>query len=92
VTVTDICQRYGISPHTLAKWRERGLVPRPFGWGRGTHYGQIHIEAIEAHLAIKHNNVSIAQAVAYCKEAGITLPEYVKTREQSIRHFGLGVA
>jgi DNA-binding transcriptional MerR regulator len=93
MTAREICQRFNISIHTFHYWQRLKLVSPPLsGRTRGARYGLKHVQEVEAHLRLKHNNVSIAEAVAFCRAAGLTLPEYVEVREQAIRSFGLGVA
>jgi len=91
LTVHDLTSRFNVSQSTIWYWVSQGIIPPPYGKNRYAHYGLKHIEEIEAYLAIKHNNVWAREAVAFCKEAGITLSEYVKIREQSIRENGMGV-
>lgn len=92
MTAKELCQRFGISVHTLHNWTRRKLIPAPIGRTKGARYGLIHIEAIQAALDLQHNNVSIAQATAYCLETGESLAQYVRRREEAIRTFGIGVA
>jgi transposase len=93
MTMQDLCERFGVSPRTIHDWVQRDIVPRPFGGrGPGASYGQVHVEAIEAWLAHRHHFVSGSEAVAFCRENGITLREYHLLRERAIKDFGIGVA
>jgi hypothetical protein len=67
-------------------------MPRPYGRTCNATYGQIHLEWIDAYLAIKHNNVNPVDALAFCREMGWSLAQYVTKREEAIRAFGLGIA
>ncbi len=94
MTIRELAERFGVSHRTIHKWRMRGIIPPPFGSRRGPacYYGQAHIEAIVAWQALHHHFVTGSAALAYCAEAGITLPEYLAEREASVRDFGIGVA
>jgi hypothetical protein len=93
VTKHDICQHFGIGGGTFETWRHRKIIPPPYGGKtRQAFYGQAHIDAIQAHFDLRHHNVSTKEAVAFCLEAGITLPQYVAWREKSLREFRLGIA
>lgn len=92
MTARELADRFGVDHRTIHKWRERGVIPPPLGTRRHPRYEQTHIEAIQAWLAIRHHFVSGAAAVAYCRENGITLSEYLKEREASVRDFGIGIA
>jgi DNA-binding transcriptional MerR regulator len=90
--IGELADRFGVSTLTIKSWKQRGIIPPPYGKNKGAWYGRAHVEAIEAHLALQHNNVSSPAAAAYCREAGITPLQYLRLREQSIRTFGIGVA
>ena len=92
MTIRELADRFGVSPRTIHCWRARGVIPAPLGTRRYARYGQVHIEAIQAWLAIRHHFVSGAAAVAYCRENGISLSEYLREREASVRDFGIGIA
>lgn len=86
MTIRELCQRLHIaSPRTVHWWVEEGIIPPPHGKGRAARYGREHIEAIEAWRAIQHNNASGRQVAAFCREAGISLAQYVRQREDNIR-------
>jgi DNA-binding transcriptional MerR regulator len=90
--IDELCERFGVTRNTVHSWRKRGVIPPPYGFGKGAWYGRQHVEAIEAHRALQHNNVHTTDALAFCREAGITLSQYIKTREEAIQTFGIGVA
>jgi hypothetical protein len=92
VTIQDLCDRFGVSPRTIHCWRTRHGFPPPTGGRRHARYGRVHIEWIVAWQALHHHFVSGQQAVAHCREEGITLPQYVAERERAVRDFGIGVA
>lgn len=94
MTSHELCQRFGISRATFYVWRKRGIVPPPTVGRRGpaVRYGPEHIAAIEAWLALRHHFVSGAAALAYCRDNGITLTDYLRERESSVKLFGIGVA
>jgi DNA-binding transcriptional MerR regulator len=90
--IDELCSRFGVTRHTVHSWRRRGVIPPPYGKSKGAFYGRVHVEAIEAHRALQHNNVSTKDAIAFCRESGITLTQYIKTREEAIQTFGIGIA
>lgn len=92
MSIDELCDRFGVTRNTVHSWRKRGIIPAPFGQGKGSWYGNPHVEAIEAHRALQHNNVSTQAALAHCRESGITLTQYLKSRELSIQTFGIGIA
>lgn len=92
MTIRELAERFGVSPRTIHGWRERGIIPAPFGSRKHAHYGQVHVEAIQAWLALRHHFVSGTAAIAYCRENGISLSEYLREREESVRDFGIGIA
>lgn len=91
MTIHDLTARFGVSRRTIYTWRRRGVLPPPYGPSCAARYGQAHVEAIEAWLALRHHFVSGAEALAHCRERGITLPQYLKERDASARAFGIGV-
>ena len=92
MTIHDLCERFNVGPRTIHKYMEDKGMPRPIGYGRWATYDRRHVEWIEAYNALKHNNVYPAQAIAFCRESGISLRQYVLLKEQSIRDHGLGIA
>lgn len=83
---------FGVKRCTINKWRRIGVIPAPVGRNRYARYEQTHVEAIRAWLALRHHFVSGTAALAYCRESGISLSEYLREREQSVREFGIGIA
>ncbi len=94
MTSRDLGERFGVSYRTIQHWRRVGVIPPPFGSkrGPGCYYGQPHIEAIIAWQALHHHFVSGKEAIAHCREKGITLAQYLAEREASVKTFGIGVA
>ena len=93
MTIHDLAQRFNVSPRTIHKWRRRGIIPPPLGGRRHARYGVAHVEAIVAWQALRHHFVSGSEALAHCRENGITLAQYLAQREASVRAFGImGVA
>ena len=90
--IDELRSRFNLSRDTIHHYVEKGLIPRPHGYGRWATYGNEHVAAIRAYQALKDNNTSRAEVVAHCREEGISLVEYVHERETHIREFGLGVA
>lgn len=92
MTIDEICSRFNISRRTFRYWKREGIIPPAYGTTRNAWYGQAHIQAIQAHLYLKHTHVVIKDAVALCKEEGISLPEFVEKRKQALIDFPMGVA
>jgi predicted DNA-binding transcriptional regulator AlpA len=92
VTIDELRAPFGLSRWTIYQYVKRGILPPATGTGRGAHWTNAHREALAAWMALRHNNVSGSQAVAFCKEEGISLPDFLKQREASIRTFGIGIA
>lgn len=94
MTIHELSDRFGVSRRTIHNWRQRGIIPPPLGTRRGptARYGQAHVEAIQAWLALRHHFVSGTAALAHCREHGMTLTEYLREREASVRDFGIGIA
>lgn len=92
MTGNELAERFGVSRRTINDWVQEGIIPRPTGRGPNARYTTVHVEAIQAWFAFRHHFVSGAEAIAFCRESGITLTEYLKQREASIRDFGIGVA
>lgn len=92
MTSRELAARFGVSRRTIHDWIQRGIIPRPRGYGRWARYGVEHVDAIQAYLALRHHFVSGAAALAHCREHGITLNQYLRERERSVREFGIGVA
>lgn len=84
---------FGVKRRTIHKWRERGVMPAPFGARRGpsVRYGQVHVESIQAWLALRHHFVSGTAALQYCRETGMSLSQYLHERESAVRDFGIGI-
>ncbi len=97
MTIYDLCDLFNVSKKAIHKYRERGILRPPYGMGpdrhatRNVYWGEAHVEDLRAYFALKHNNVTAKDAVRYCQETGITLREYVETREESIRRNGIGI-
>jgi len=89
--VQELADRFGVSKETIKTWKRRGILPPPYGKNKGAWYGRAHVEAIEAYRCLQHNNVTARAAVEFCRETGLTLAQYLKTREVSIQTFGIGV-
>jgi hypothetical protein len=64
--IGDLARLAGISRRTVRYYVQEGLIPSPFGVGRGNHYGPEHLQQI---LSIKA-----------MQEAGRTLDEIRGTR------------
>lgn len=92
MTIHDLAERFGVSPRTIHKWVRRGIVPKPWGHAASSRYGLPHVEAIQAWLALRHHFVSGEQALAHCRQRGITLAQYLREREASVKEFGIGCA
>jgi DNA-binding transcriptional MerR regulator len=93
VTIKELSALFGLSPRTIQDYVYRKILPPARCTGRGARaYGREHVEALRAYMAIRHNNVSAADAVRFCDEEGISLPEFVRRREVSIKTFGIGIA
>jgi DNA-binding transcriptional MerR regulator len=92
VTIHDLAERFGVSPRTIHSWRERHGMPPPTGGKCHARYGPEHVEWIQAWQAHRHHFVSGAEALAFCRENGISLREYHLLRERAVREFGIGVA
>jgi hypothetical protein len=93
MTIQELCDLCHINRRTYESWRQRypHLFPPPHGKTFAARYGPEHIEAVRAFLALKHNFAPVTHVTAYCAETGISLLQYVKQREQSIRDHGIGV-
>ena len=91
MTIHELAARFNLKPLTIRGYVARRIIPPPYGTTRNASYGLAHIEAIEAYIALKNNNVYPAQALAHCQEAGISLRQYVLERERSIRLHGIGI-
>ena len=93
MTIRELADRFNVSPRTIHQWRGLGFPP-PLGDRRGPvcRCGQEHVEWIVAWQDLHHHFVSGVQALAYCRDNGITLTDYLKQREASVREFGIGVA
>lgn len=94
MSIHELARQFGVSERTIHDWRRRGIIPPPFGGPRGPtcSYGQVHVDAITAWMALRHHFTSGAAAIAYCRENGITLRDYLKERETAVRTFGIGIA
>ncbi len=93
MTSRDLAARFGVSHRTINEWVRRGVIPPARGGpGPAAYYDSEHVEAIQAWLALRHHFVSGAAAIAYCRENGITLAQYLRERESAVRDFGIGVA
>jgi hypothetical protein len=91
VTADELCQRLGISKRSLKHLISEGYLPHAHGHTRRARYGMEHILAFHAYRALKDHNVILREALALCKETGLSLTDYVHGREAAIRQFGLGV-
>jgi DNA-binding transcriptional MerR regulator len=93
VHIDDLCRRFGYSRGTIKKLILRGLVPPARARGRYATYGPEHVEALAAYQALIHNNTSMPDVALLCREEGISIVEYTRRREASIRFHGLaGIA
>ena len=48
--IADLAELGGVSRRTVRYYVQEGLLPAPFGVGRGQHYGPAHLERL---LAVK---------------------------------------
>lgn len=93
MTIEELCQRFNVSRRTIRYYVEEGVIPPPSPpRGRNAQYDIRHVEAIQAYRALKHTNVVLDDAIAFCKEEGITLQQFLQRRENTIRQFGIGIA
>lgn len=92
MTIHEFAALFGLSKHTVHTYVKRGILPRPEGPACAARYGRRHVEAMRAWRALQHTRVSGAEVVAFCREEGISLPEYVRRRERRIATLGMDVA
>lgn len=45
-SIGELARRAGVSRRTVRFYVQRGLIPEPFGRGRGRHYGAPHLAAV----------------------------------------------
>lgn len=90
--IQELSDLTGVPVRTIHWWVHEGHVPPPHGGRKYATYTHDHLEAIRAYLALKHNNTVMKEVAVFIKEEGITLVEYLKAREDTIRYHGLGVA
>lgn len=91
MTVHELAARFGVTPKAIQRYRERGIIPPPYGRTRNARYGLAHVEAIEDYHALKHAFVYPAHALAFCREEGIPLRQYLRDRLQSATDNALGI-
>lgn len=70
--IGDLAELAGVSRRTIRYYVQEGLLPAPFGLGRGNHYGQEHLERL---LRVKA-----------LQEAGRSLDEIRQTIGQGPSH------
>lgn len=92
MTIHELARATGYAPRTIHDLVYKHLIPPPSGYGRWARYGPQHLEALRAYQSLKHNNTVLKEVGAFLREEGITLVEYLRRREQSIKAHGLGVA
>lgn len=93
VTVNELIAQFDfpITPRTIEYYVAEGIIPPPTGKTRAARYDHRHIEGIKAYRALQHSNVFGRHAVEFCREEGISLPEFVKQREDSLKTNGIGI-
>jgi len=89
VTIQDLVSRFHVSTDTIHKWVQRGIIPPPHGRTRNARYGHEHVEAIQAHFALKHTSISTTAALEICRQDRITLAQFVKARNDAIKTHGI---
>ena len=92
MTVREFADYLGVTISVVHHWVERGIIPPPIGKTRNARYTMKHVSEYRAWLDLKHNNASVKQVVAHCRERGISLKDYVTQREAAIRAYGIGIA
>jgi len=59
-SIAELAQRTGVSRRTVRFYVQRGLIPPPYGRGRGRHYGDEHLEALLRVRALKAEGHTLA--------------------------------
>lgn len=62
-SIAELAQRAGVSRRTVRFYVQRGLIPPPYGRGRGRHYGDEHLEALLRVRALKAEGHALADLV-----------------------------
>lgn len=63
-SIAELAQRAGVSRRTVRFYVQRGLIPAPYGRGRGRHYGHEHFEAVLRIQALKAEGHTLADLCA----------------------------
>ena len=90
--IDDLRALFGLSRAAIHKYRRQRLIPPPSPPHRWGKYGREHVEAIRAIMALRHTATSLREVAALCTEDGISVVDYVRRREESIKRHGLSVA
>lgn len=57
--IGELADLGGVSRRTVRYYVQEGLLPAPFGVGRGDHYGPVHLERIQQVRAFQEQGLSL---------------------------------
>ncbi len=59
--IGELSRRAGVSRRTVRFYVQRGLIPPPYGLGRGDHYGEEHLAAVLRVKALQERGLSLEE-------------------------------
>lgn len=90
--IDELADRVGLSRWTIKHLIRERIIPPARGVGRWATYGPEHVAAARAWKKLRHASTTTTELAEFLQDERITVVEYVRRREASIKAHGLGVA
>ncbi len=82
--VEELAGLAGVSRRTVRYYVQEGLLPPPFGLGRGRHYGPAHLEPLIRLKSLQEQGLTLAACEAHPADGG----GWLERAKEALQHAG----
>lgn len=83
MTIVQLAERTGVPTRRIRYYVSEGLLPRPVGRGRASHYTRYHMERLQEIIALRNVNLGLGEIRERLGDAGSVASAPARAEDRS---------